>query len=57
MDKSMLQAQGMTMSEEQLARMAAVTAPANQKARETADASLEFSDEPAHYLGFLHAGD
>ena len=57
MDKSMLQAQALAMSEEQLARMAAITAPANQKARETADARLEFSDEPGHYFGFLHAGD
>jgi hypothetical protein len=56
MDKKMLEAQGIVMSEEQLARVAAIAAPANQKARETADARLEFNDEPAHYLGFLRAG-
>ena len=56
MDKSMPELQEMTMSEEQLARIAAIAAPANQKARETADARLEFNDEPAHYLGFLRAG-
>ena len=56
MDKSMLEAQGIVMSEEQLARIAAIAAPANAKAREVADARLEFNDEPAHYLGFLRAG-
>ena len=56
MDKSMLEAQGIVMSEEQLARIAAIAAPANAKAREVADARLEFNDEPAHYLGVLRAG-
>lgn len=56
MDSSMLELQGMTMSEEQLARTAAIAGPANRKVRETADARLEFDDEPAHYLGFLRAG-
>lgn len=56
MDKSMLELQGTTMSEENLARMAAIAGPANAKVREAADARLEFEDEPAHYLGYLHAG-
>ena len=56
MDKSTLEAQGIVMSEEQLARIAAIAAPANQKARETADSRLRFDDEPGHYLGFLRAG-
>jgi hypothetical protein len=56
MDKSMLELQGISMSEADLARAAAIARPANQKAREAADARLQFEDEPAHYLGFLHAG-
>jgi hypothetical protein len=56
MDKSMLELQGITMSEEQLARMIAIAGPANKAVRETADTRLEFEDEPAHYTGFLRAG-
>ncbi len=56
MEKTMLELQGMTMSEENLARMTAITAPANKAVREAADARLVFDDEPAHYDGFLNAG-
>lgn len=56
MDKPALELQGMTMSEELLARMTAITAPANKAVRETADERLQFEDEPAHYKGFLDAG-
>jgi hypothetical protein len=56
MDKTMLELQDMTMSEENLARMTAITAPANKAVREAADARLVFDDEPAHYEGFLNAG-
>ncbi|MEA3195702.1 MAG: hypothetical protein QOD26_4035 [Betaproteobacteria bacterium] len=55
MDKSMLELQGIAMSEADLARAVAIARPANEKARGAADAGLEFEDEPAHYLGFLHA--
>jgi hypothetical protein len=56
MDKSILELQDMTLSEEQLARVIAVAGPANRAVREAADARLEFEDEPSHYTGFLHAG-
>lgn len=56
MDKSILELQGMTMSEEQLARMIAIAGPANKTVREAADTRLQFEDEPAHYTGFLRAG-
>jgi len=55
MDKSILELQGVAMSEADLARVAAIAKPANEKAREAAEARLQFEDEPAHYLGFLHA--
>ncbi len=55
MDKSMLELQGISMSEADLARAAAIARPANEKARQAADARLQFEDEPAHYQGFLHA--
>lgn len=55
MDPTMLELQGVSMSEADLARAIAVAKPANEKAREAADARLRFEDEPAHYAGFLHA--
>ena len=55
MDKSMLELQGVAMSDADLARAVAIARPANEQAREAADARLEFEDEPAHYTGFLHA--
>lgn len=55
MDKTMMELQGVTMSEADLARVAGIAKPANEKAREAAEARLQFEDEPAHYLGFLHA--
>lgn len=55
MDKSIMELQGIAMSEADLARVAGIAKPANDKARESADARLQFEDEPAHYLGFLHA--
>lgn len=55
MDKTIMDLQGVTMSDADLARVAGVAKPANDKAREAADARLQFEDEPAHYLGFLHA--
>lgn len=56
MDKSILELQDITMSEEQVARMAAIAGPANKAVRQAADARLEFEDEPAHYTAFLDAG-
>ena len=56
MDKTMMELQAVAMSEADLARVAGIAKPANEKAREAADARLQFEDEPAHYLGFLHAG-
>jgi hypothetical protein len=56
MDKTILELQGMTMSEEHLARMKGIVLPANDKARSVADEKLRFDDEPAHYTGFLDAG-
>lgn len=55
MDKSILELQGVSMSESDIARAVAIAKPANQKVREAADARLRFEDEPAAYLGFLHA--
>lgn len=55
MDKSILELQGVSMSEPDLARAVAVAKPANEKVREAADARLRFEDEPAAFLGFLHA--
>ncbi|MGH8703993.1 MAG: hypothetical protein ACREUO_01085 [Burkholderiales bacterium] len=55
MDKSILELQAISMSEPDLARAVTVAKPANEKAREAADALLRFEDEPAGYLGFLHA--
>ena len=55
MDQTMMELQGVTMSEADLARVAGIAKPANEKAREAAEARLQFEDEPAHYLGFLHA--
>jgi len=55
MDKSILELQGVAMSEADLARVVAIAKPANEKAREAAEARLQFEDEPAHYQGFLHA--
>lgn len=55
MDKSIMELQGIAMSEADFARVAGIAKPANDKARESADARLQFEDEPAHYLGFLHA--
>ena len=55
MDKTIMDLQEVTMSEADLARVAGIAKPANDKAREAADALLQFEDEPAHYLGFLHA--
>jgi len=55
MDKTIMDLQGLAMSEADLERIAGIAKPANEKAREAADARLQFEDEPAHYLGFLHA--
>jgi len=55
MDKSIMDLQGVAMSEADLARVAGIAKAANEKARQAADARLQFEDEPAHYLGFLHA--
>ena len=55
MDKSMLELQGVSMSESDIARAVTIARPANEKVREAADARLRFEDEPAAYLGFLHA--
>ena len=55
MDESILELQGMSMSEAELARVTAIAKPSNEKVREAANARLGFEDEPAHYLGFLHA--
>jgi len=55
MDKSILELQGVAMSEADLARVVVIAKPANEKAREAAEARLQFEDEPAHYQGFLHA--
>ena len=55
MDKSLLELQGITMSEADFERAAAIARAANETARAAADERLAFEDEPAHYLGFLHA--
>ena len=55
MEKSIVELQDVAMSDTDWARVVAIAKPANEKAREAADARLQFEDEPAHYLGFLHA--
>lgn len=47
--------QSVPMSEAHVARAVALAAPTNQKVREAADERMRFEDEPAQYLGFLHA--
>jgi len=55
MDMPILELQGVSMSESEIARAVAIAKPANEKVRAAADARLRFEDEPAAYLGFLHA--
>jgi hypothetical protein len=56
MEKSILELQGVTMSEEHRARLKDMVLSMNDKARSVADEKLAFEDEPAHYTRFLNAG-
>jgi hypothetical protein len=60
MDKSALelmpgQLQGVVLGESDIARAVALAKPTNDKIRKAADARLQFEDEPAAYIGLLHA--
>jgi hypothetical protein len=47
--------QNVKLADSNIARAVALAKPANEKVREAAEARLQFEDEPATYLGFLHA--
>ena len=47
--------QNVTLADSDIARAAALAKPANDKVRQAADARLRFEDEPATFIGFLHA--
>jgi hypothetical protein len=60
MDKSALewtpaQLQGVVLGESDIGRAVALAKPTNDKIRKAADARLKFDDEPASYIGLLHA--
>jgi len=60
MDKSALelmpgQLQGVVLGESDITRAVALAKPTNDKIRKAADARLRFDDEPASYIGLLHA--
>lgn len=47
--------QNVKLTDSNIARAVALAKPTNEKVREAAEARLQFEDEPAAYLGFLHA--
>ena len=47
--------QNVTLADSDIARAVALAKQTNEKVRRAADARLQFEDEPAAYLGFLHA--
>ena len=47
--------QNVTLADADIARAVALVKPTNDKVRQAADARLQFEDEPATYIGFLHA--
>lgn len=47
--------QNVPLSDAHIARAVSLAGPTNEKVRAAADARLRFEDEPATYLGFLHA--
>ncbi len=47
--------QNVALGDSDVARAVAIAKPTNEKVRAAADARLRFEDEPATYLGFLHA--
>lgn len=55
MNESALELQGVSMSDSDIARAVSLAKPTNEKVREAADARLQFEDEPATFIGFLHA--
>jgi hypothetical protein len=60
MDKSALELmpaelQGVVLGESDISRAVALAKPTNDKIRKAADARLQFEDEPASYIGLLHA--
>ena len=47
--------QNVMLADSDIARAVALAKQTNEKVRRAADARLQFEDEPAAYLGFLHA--
>jgi hypothetical protein len=47
--------QNVALADSDIARAVALAKLTNDKVRQAADARLQFEDEPATYIGFLHA--